>query len=145
MFDNQDVRKQNCGIGEERGKDLELRTLTIEPHDGCKGLDSDVINLEDSESSLQLEDQDHDVFDTKAGSSKESAVLLDSQEPDDTADDFSYALKLQEELNRELNQSKSNQHSPSSTKTATVHTDMNKQLVGYRDSQKEKYLSLIHI
>jgi len=140
VFGNQDVRKQNCGIGEERRKDLELRT--IEPHDGCKGLDSDVINLEDSESSLQLEDQDHDVFDTKAGSSKESAVLLDSQEPDDTADDFSYALKLQEELNRELNQSKSNQHSPSSTKTATVHTDMNKQLVGYRDSQKEKYSAL---
>lgn len=140
VFSNQDVSKQNCGIGDERGKDLELST--IEPPYRCNGLDSDVINLEDSESSLQLEDQDHDVFNTKAGSSKDSAVLLDSQEPDDTADDFSYALKLQEELNRELNQSKSNQHSPSSTKTATVHTDMNKQLVGYRDSQKEKYSAL---
>ena len=139
VFSNQDGRKQSFGIGEERGKDSELSV--IEPHHHCKSFDSDVINLEDSESSLHLDDEDY-VFDTRAGSSKDSAVLLDSQEPDDTAEDFSYALKLQEDLNRELNQSKNNHHSPSSTKTATAHTDLNKQLVGYRDSQKEKYSAL---
>jgi len=97
---------------------------------------------------------------TPVGSSKCSAILLDSQELDDSQDlpveditktnrkqlfsleedekniddDFAYALKLQEELNKEV-KSADNQHS---ILRETSH-ELEDQLTCYRQSQKERY------
>lgn len=96
---------------------------------------------------------------TPVGSSKCSAILLDSQELDDSEDlpveditktnrkqlflleeensiddDFAYALKVQEELNKQV-KSADNQHN---IPRATGH-ELEDQLTCYRQSQKEKY------
>ena len=96
---------------------------------------------------------------TPVGSSKCSAILLDSQELDDSQDllveditktnrkqlfplegensiddDFAYALKVQEELNKQV-KSANNQHD---IPTATRH-ELDDQLTCYRQSQKERY------
>lgn len=98
----------------------------------------------DHEWDPQSENQDKYEFDalnpvTITGNSKDSAILLDSQEPlEDTVDDFTYALKVQEELNKEINKGSSSHHeSPRGKDMASP--DLNKQLLGYRESQKEKY------
>ena len=76
---------------------------------------------------------------TSTGNTKDSAILLDSQEPlDNTMDDFSYALKVQEELNEEVNRSSSNRLDSSRTEDITG-TELTKQLKGYRELQKQKY------
>ena len=109
------------------------------------------------------ENQDmYNVLDhaTPVGSSKCSAILLDSQELDDSQDlsvedatkpnrkrlfsleeeennnddDFAYALKLQEELNKQV-KSADNQHN---IPRATRH-ELEDQLTCYRQSQKERY------
>lgn len=103
---------------------------------------------------------------TPAGSSKCSAILLDSQELDDefldaqdvpvgdiaktnrkrlfsleeenTVDeDFAYALKLQEELNKQV-ETTDNCHNLPSKRTKTC-LELEDQLTCYRESQKEKY------
>ena len=96
---------------------------------------------------------------TPVGSSKCSAILLDSQELDDSQDppveditktsrkqlfpleeetsiddDFAYALKVQEELNKQV-KSANGQHSIPS---ASGH-ELEDQLTCYRQSQKERY------
>lgn len=98
----------------------------------------------DQEWDIESGNCDIGVFDaidpTTIGRSKDSAILIDSQElVDDSANDFNYALKVQEELNRELNNGSSNAHADLSTTMATTGTDLKKQLAGYRDLQKEKY------
>ena len=90
------------------------------------------------------ENHDIDMFEalnpaSSTGNSKDSAILLDSQEPlDDTMDDFAYALKVQEELNEEVSKSSSNHHDSSSKEDITC-TELTKQLKGYRELQKQKY------
>ena len=76
---------------------------------------------------------------TITGKSKGSAILLHSQEPiDDTVDDFAYALKVQEELNKETIRGNSS-HDDSLNKKHTVGPELNKQLRTYREFQKERY------
>ena len=90
------------------------------------------------------ENRDIDMFEalnpaSSTGNSKDSAILLDSQELlDDSVDDFSYALKVQEELNEEVRKSSSNHHD-SSTKENITCTELTKQLKGYRELQKQRY------
>lgn len=96
---------------------------------------------------------------TPVGSSKCSAILLDSQELDDSQDppdedicktnrkqlfpleeensiddDFAYALKVQEELNKHVKSTNDHQDLPK----ATSHK-LEDQLTCYRQSQKERY------
>ena len=96
---------------------------------------------------------------TPVGSSKCSAILLDSQELDDSQDppdedncktnrkqlfpleeensiddDFAYALKVQEELNKHVKSTNDHQDLPK----ATCHK-LEDQLTCYRQSQKERY------
>ena len=114
--------------------------------------------------------ENHDTFSaldhvTPAGSSKYSAILLDSQEFDDEVldvqgfqieevsktnkkqlfpteednsidEDYAYALKVQEELN-EHGKSFDSCVKESSTSTAAV--ELEDQLTSYRESHKEKY------
>lgn len=90
------------------------------------------------------ENRDTDMFEalnpaSSTGNSKDSAILLDSQEPlDDTMDDFAYALKLQEELNEEVSKNSSKRHDSSSKEDITC-TELTKQLKGYRELHKQKY------
>ena len=73
------------------------------------------------------------------GNSKDCAILLDSQEPlDDTEDDFEFALKVQEDLNKEVKASPRHHHD-SPDKKATTSSKLQEQIVGYRKSQKEKF------
>lgn len=96
---------------------------------------------------------------TPVGSSKCSAILLDSQDLDDSQDlpveeitktnrkqlfpleeensiddDFAYALKVQEELNKQAKSTNNQQNIPK----ASGH-DLEDQLTSYRQSQKERY------
>lgn len=115
--------------------------------------------------------EDHDMFNaldhsTPAGSSKCSAILLDSQEFDDESldaqdilvaedvaktnrrqlfsleeensvdNDFAFALKLQEELNNQV-KGTDNDHDSSSNRRTSL--ELEDQLTCYRESQKEKY------
>ena len=73
------------------------------------------------------------------GNSKDCAILLDSQEPlDDTEDDFAFALKVQEDLNKEVKARPRFPHD-SPDKKATSSSKLQEQIVGYRKSQKEKF------
>ena len=108
--------------------------------------------------------EDRDMFNaldyaTPVGSSKCSAILLDSQELDDSQDppdediyktnkkqlfpledensindDFAYALKVQEELNKQVKSATDHHNSPRAT-----CRELEDQLTCYRQSQKERY------
>ena len=137
----------------------------LDGNDECS--DSDTIVLEDSQSVLPLQDEeisdsyipssvpcDHewdleseshehevsvDGLNPVTGNSKDCAILLDSQELlDNTVDDFTYALKIQEELNKEINVNSGDHHDSPSKKDATC-PELKEQLTDYRQSQKEKY------
>jgi len=63
------------------------------------------------------------------GNSKDCAILLDSQEPlDDTEDDFEFALKVQEDLNKEVKASPRHHHE-SSDKRLTTGSKLKEQII----------------
>ena len=63
------------------------------------------------------------------GNSKDCAILLDSQEPlDDTEDDFEFALKVQEDLNKEVKASPRHHHD-SSDKKVTTSSKLKEQII----------------
>ena len=167
------MESTNCRLdGKQEGPPLKL-TCSSTPikdsllNDAAK--DDVVPSSVTSEWDPDLENQD--MFNalhssTPAGSSKCSAILLDSQELDDHSldaqdilvddiaktnrkqlfsleeentvdDDFAYALKVQEELNKQV-KSTNNYHS-SPSKRQTTYLELEDQLSSYRESQKEKY------
>lgn len=163
------IMEENVGDVPARKRSVPAQTMKCSstPMKNSPLIDADVDIVPSSVTS----EWDPDPFDaldhaTPAGSSKYSAIMLDSQELDDefldapvlqlddTAktnrkqlfsseeentvdDDFAYALKVQEELNKPAKGPDNHHDSPSKRNTTCLELD--DQLTCYRESQKERY------
>lgn len=134
--------ENRSGAPQSRDQNVTLSSQSPLVADSDRFVPSSVAS--DPEWDLQSENHDTDMFETQhpaslTGNTRDSAILLDSQEQlDDTEYDFAYALHVQQELREQMNNSPSKNGGLLSEKNTTC-SELDQQLIGYRQLQKEKY------